>query len=355
MSVHIITGDCRDVLATLDTGSVQTCITSPPYFGLRSYLDRGDPEKVRELGAEQTVDAYVANLVAVFRGVWRVLRDDGTLWLNLGSSFQGKQELGIPWRVAFALQEDGYYLRSDIIWHKPNSMPENVRDRPTKAHEYIFLLTKQPRYFFDADAVKEAGVESKHQRSARIGGANGHTIRHSEGGMIGVSATRNIRSVWTIATHPYAGAHFAAFPPALVEPCVKAGTSEKGACSACGAPWVRVVERDLREGARRELGRGISLADSGLMPGKDNGQYDHHGDGLHLYTNRTTGWQPGCLCNESYPIPCVVLDPFAGAGTVGLVADRLGRDAVLVEVNEAYAAMARKRISGEAPMFVEVV
>jgi DNA modification methylase len=301
---------------------VQTCVTSPPYFGLRDY------GMADQIGLEQTPDAFVAELVAVFREVKRVLRDDGTLWLNLGDSYarQGGKEsnqprhwdgresdpgamhstrhvdnlggglkpkdlIGIPWRVAFALQADGWYLRQDIIWHKPNPMPESVKDRCTKAHEYIFLLTKSDRYFYDAEAVAEDST------GGTKGAAASFKREDSKRGAVGIAPnspmpthrpdrddtqydgpTRNRRSVWTVATKPYSGAHFATFPPDLIEPCILAGSKA--------------------------------------------------GD--------------------------VVLDPFGGAGTTGLVADRLGRDAILCELNPEYAKMAGERIAGENPMFTQV-
>jgi len=302
MTISILVGDCRQRLAELPAGSVQTCVTSPPYFGLRDYGHDG------QIGLEQTPDAFVAELVAVFREVKRVLRDDGTLWLNLGDSYAAnrsyqvtdnkhtdvgndmpmrvpdglkpKDLIGIPWRVAFALQADGWYLRQDIIWHKPNPMPESVKDRCTKAHEYIFLLSKSERYFYDADAILEPAEQTGRVRSDRMGG-NKYVegVKHSDGSVFTGSDTRNRRSVWTVATKPFAGAHFATFPPDLIEPCVKAGS------------------------------------------------------------------KPGDL----------VLDPFGGAGTTGLVADRLGRDAVLCELNPTYAELARERLTSENPMFTEVL
>lgn len=387
MSVEYLVGDVRDVLPTLDDQSVQCVVTSPPYFGLRDYgtaeweggdagcdhsqgrpgRKRADPADGlmengmgrnrdgvgamggdcrkcgarridRQIGLESSVEAYVAEMVAVFREVRRVLRDDGVLFLNLGDSYAAnrpyqvkdnkhtevgnympmrvpsglkpKDLIGVPWRVAFALQNDGWYLRSEIIWAKPNPMPESVRDRPTKAHETIFLLTKSPRYFWDREGSKEPAVEPSRQRYDRIGGANGHTVRHSKGYMIGASATRNMRSVWTIPTAPFPGAHFATFPPALVEKALNAATPEKGACPACGSPWVRAQER----------------AKGGPLP---------------------VEWFPTCSCNAGDPVPCVVLDPFAGAGTVSLVAERLGRDSIYIDLNPEYADMARERIEGK--------
>lgn len=230
---RILAGDCRASLEDLDAASVQCCVTSPPYWGLRSYLPDDDPDKAREIGTEETPELYVAHLLDAFRAVHRVLRDNGVLWLNLGDSYandtkwggssggkhaaglhgqsgvgrqkrktglKSKDLVGIPWLVAMALRADGWYLRSDVIWSKPNGMPERVTDRPTSAHEYLFLLTKSPQYFYDADAIKEPTVDE------------------------GEEADRNKRSVWTIPIQPYPDAHFAVMPPTLVEPCILAGS-----------------------------------------------------------------------------------------------------------------------------------
>jgi DNA modification methylase len=251
---EILQGDVRETLRALETGSVQTCVTSPPYFGLRDYGVSG------QIGLEPTPAEYVEQMVAVFREVRRVLRDDGTLWLNLGDSYAsgggtggtgketdytGKRSLpnkraeglkpkdliGIPWRVAFALQADGWYLRQDIIWHKPNPMPESVRDRCTKAHEYVFLLSKSERYFFDAEAMKEPSAQperaGKLERSFSTGKPDA-VLRQDVGRAVMRTETRNRRSVWTVATRPYKGAHFATFPPALIEPCILAGAPFNG-------------------------------------------------------------------------------------------------------------------------------
>lgn len=269
MTTKILIGDCREVLTTLPDKSVHCCITSPPYFGLRDYGVDG------QIGLEQTPDDYVNELVGVFREVKRVLRDDGTLWLNLGDSYAGsgkgigsdhgkavfsdenikktnwkstglkpKDLIGIPWRVAFALKTDGWYLRQDIIWSKNNPMPESVTDRCTKSHEYIFLLSKSKKYHYDADSIREP-----HKRLwDATNGGNLADIGHKKNGKIETKNThpkgyplpnplgRNKRSVWNINTKPYKGAHFATFPTALVEPCILAGTSEKGVCSECGSP-----------------------------------------------------------------------------------------------------------------------
>lgn len=321
MNVKILIGDCRDVLRRLPDASVQCCVTSPPYFNLRDYGVAG------QIGLEPTPDAFVAEMVAVFREVRRVLRDDGTLWLNLGDSYastvkgsggagksrlgpnrdlqnighqkfeprrfdmQGlkpKDLIGIPWRVAFALQADGWWLRSSIIWHKPNPMPESVRDRPTSAHENIFLLAKSERYFFDADAVRvpyardwdenNGGSWAQGKGDAQRVAERGKAGTHSGAYPMPDKGGANIRNVWTVATQPFSGAHFATFPPALIEPCIKAGS------------------------------------------------------------------RPGDT----------VLDPFGGAGTTGLVAGRLQRSAILIELNSDYVAMAERRIAREAGMFSAV-
>ena len=308
MSVKILIGDCRNLLREMPEKSVHTCVTSPPYFGLRDYgMDD-------QIGLEQTPEAFVAEMVAVFREVKRVLRDDGTLWLNLGdsyasyrdgkatpdttrgdsegtlvpkgsaknrmastfagSSIKHKDLIGIPWRVALALRADGWYLRQDIIWHKPNPMPESVTDRCTKAHEYIFLLSKSPQYYFDHEAIKEPVANSSISRlsqnnlpnqlgSDRVPFKTNGTMK-----AVGNTEIRNKRSVWTITTKPFKGAHFATFPPDLIEPCILAGCPEGG----------------------------------------------------------------------------TVLDPFGGAGTTGLVASNNNRNSILCELNPKYAQLALDRI-----------
>jgi DNA modification methylase len=319
----ILVGDVRQQLAGIADGSVQCCVTSPPYWGLRDYGHDG------QIGLEQTPDAYVAEMVGVFREVWRVLADDGVLWLNLGDSYAGsgkgrnadgsanvdpnskqatslgtiigtlhkstpdglkpKDLVGIPWRVAFALQADGWWLRQDIIWAKPNPMPESVTDRCTKAHEYLFMLSKSPRYYFDNIAIKEKGVMTNagsEQRDTRethgMGGGNDGINKAkarmktelSENGFV----MRNKRSVWTITTKPFKGAHFAVMPEALVEPCVLASS------------------------------------------------------------------RPNDL----------VLDPFTGSGTVGVVALKHGRNFIGTELNPEYAEIARNRVESSQPMFNNV-
>ena len=259
MNTHrIILGDCIKGMKTLPDGCVHTCVTSPPYFGLRDY---GNPDQI---GLERTPKEYVTKMIEVFREVRRILRDDGTLWLNLGDSYAGyhgnskvpddqapsnksgyienmrsstvgmsglkqKDLIGIPWRVAFALQEDGWYLRQDIIWHKPNPMPESVEDRCTKAHEYIFLLTKSPRYYYDHEVIKEpvasSTIDRLNQKNLENQVGSSRVPGKTNGNMKAVGGTekRNKRSVWTVNTKPFKGAHFATFPKDLIEPCVLAG------------------------------------------------------------------------------------------------------------------------------------
>jgi DNA modification methylase len=315
----ILVGDVRQQLAGIADGSVQCCVTSPPYWGLRDYGVDG------QIGLEQTPEAYVAEMVGVFREVWRVLANDGVLWLNLGDSYAGggnggggsyaserlgwskkgvmgghglkpKDLVGIPWRVAFALQADGWWLRQDIIWHKPNPMPESVTDRCTKSHEYLFLLTKSNRYYFDDLAIAEPattkpGATWAERKAAGATAGNvivGHETRNGTQRVVhgkGVTSNltrqdglRNKRSVWTINTKPFRGAHFAVMPEALVEPCVLASS------------------------------------------------------------------RPDDL----------VLDPFTGSGTVAVVALRHNRNFVGVELNPEYAEIARNRVESSQPMFNNV-
>lgn len=322
MNIKIILGDCRKSLRMLEDESVNTCVTSPPYFGLRDYGHEG------QIGLEQTPDEFVSELVSVFREVRRVLRNDGTMWVNLGDSYynyrpgkgqrQSRQSIasqkasvveecpkrgnkleglkekdliGIPWRVAFALQADGWYLRQDIVWSKPNPMPESVRDRCTKSHEYIFLLSKSQNYYFDNQAIKEPmsevskarmvrGVSDTHKNVNGAPGQSPHTINkpRENGEATDIPDTRNKRSVWDVATKPFSEAHFATYPPELIEPCILAGCPDGG----------------------------------------------------------------------------TVLDPFFGAGTTGLVSDRLGRNCVGLELNPEYADIAYRRLKQDGGILTSI-
>jgi hypothetical protein len=264
------------------------------------------------------------------------------------AGMKSKDMIGIPWMVAFALRADGWYLRSDIIWSKPNPMPESVTDRPTKSHEYVFLLTKKARYYYDADAIREPHktFEQESKRSnfndpvyydekapdqvgkSRIGRSRNEDFN---------SAGRNRRTVWEIATQPFPEAHFATFPEALVEPCIKAGTSERGCCAKCGAPWERLIEKDntlaeSRRGTKGYESRGLEAGNrfASETPG-------------YTTISKTLGWQPTCKCNSDI-VPCVVLDPFMGSGTTLKVARDLKRDAIGIEISPEYVKIARERL-----------
>ena len=506
MSERIINGGCREALAGLKAASVQCVVTSPPYWGLRDYGlepsvwgDRtcwgdgtfcahqwgdevpGDPRggsgpEAKEcyggqdgttnyarqvgrgqfcqvcgawlgcLGLEPTPELYVEHVVEVFRAVWRVLRDDGTVWLNLGDSYAGwggarqsaqfredgagarsaaafaranlnvpglkvKDLVGVPWRVAFALQADGWWLRRDVIWSKPNPMPESCRDRPTSAHEYVFLLTKsgastfwthrdhegarvQPEpdyrwrspdgtlesaepvegwrrfnlwgghdYFYDADAIREPPTGRTdpmrfwglgHEKQAQ-GMRNDAMRTYAKDGTQG----RNKRSVWVIATQAYPEAHFATFPEKLVEPCVLAGSSPM-ACAECGAPWQRVTEVDKTSAEAAEWRKRCGADLEGGYLGQaikdyETAQVDNASEVktrilAGLGSRRTVGWRATCECpSADAQGQCTVLDPFAGSGTVGVVAKRHVRDFVGIEANAEYCEMAERRIAKVAP------
>jgi len=320
---------------------VQTCVTSPPYWGLRDYKTDG------QYGLEKTFEEYVNTMVRVFRAVKNILRDDGTLWLNLGDTIKGKQLQGIPWRVAFALQADGWYLRQDIIWSKPNPMPESITDRCTKAHEYVFLLAKSERYYFDNEAVKEASQKFKNEgprtRTKGSGIAFEDAKKNGGGNQCEVTATRNRRSVWHVATRPYSGAHFATFPPALITPCILAGTSAKGCCSKCGAPWKRVVGRNDVDNKANEVIKASNVP--GLKRGTSHDRVRQLSGSTYQHVRGgTLGWQPSCDC-EAEVTPCTVLDPFMGSGTVAGVSMKHGRRYLGCEINPDSIKLQTDRIS----------
>lgn len=370
MSHLIINADSRQI--PLADQSVHCVVTSPPYWSLRDYGVSG------QVGLESTPEDYIANLVDVFREVRRVLRDDGVCWLNLGDTYaldskwggspgwrqtaeiagagasrrrraSGLRDgnlIGIPWRVALALQDDGWILRAEVIWSKRSPMPESVKTRPTRSHEQVFLLTKSQGYFYDWFAVTEKAT----QKSAGNGYVRPERMSWGERGP-SVSAEgyerRNLRTVWTLSSHPFKGGHFAAFPPKLVIPCVKAGTSEHGCCPRCGAQWVREVKKE-RVPTRPAVASKVYLEPP---VNQDSPVRSHAGDicgnrdpQRHVTRYVTAGWNPGCECGESSKTPAVVLDPFGGAGTTPLVAESLGRVGLATELSHEYCLMAEERI-----------
>jgi len=334
-----------------------------------------------QIGLESTPEEYVDTMVKVFSEVSRVLKPSGTLWLNLGDSYSGsgkgpskglnqeyhhlegystvpnglksKDLCGIPWRVAFALQADGWYLRQEIIWSKPNPMPESVKDRCTKAHESIFLLAhpeSKGKYYYDADAIREKSetqwnstqfvTEKRVQRD--IGKGFGNLNQGNSAHPDLERSGRNKRSVWNISLKPYSAAHFATFPPELPRTCILAGTSEKGVCPDCGLSWVRVVERDVSN-------RIPSSPQSKSAANRNRNDIDIMRCGDTFATN-TLAWKPQCDCS-SEPVPATVLDPFAGAGTTLMVANQLQRHAIGVELNPDYQKLGQDRIYDDAPLF----
>ncbi|MEM3486591.1 MAG: site-specific DNA-methyltransferase [Candidatus Methanomethyliaceae archaeon] len=393
MDWEIKTGNCLDVLKELPDQSVQCCVTSPPYWGLRDYglppakwpgveyapMAGLPPVAVLtwegQLGLEPTPEMYTAHLLAVFREVWRVLRNDGTLWLNLGDCYtsgnrdardpgrnkphsayedwrkgnrpktptglKDKDLVGIPWRVAFALQADGWYLRSDIIWEKTNAMPESVTDRPTKAHEYVYLLAKNKHYYYDAKAIKEPAAWERwgKQTTKKRNPGTVSWLPDKEKEELVKNTTKNKRSVWEIPTRPFPQAHFATFPVQLAETCILAGTSPY-VCPVCGTPWKRVIERtghvNKREPAHAYDNTSTKTDSTGWAP----------------VAVSTEKFEPACSCERNDGSgKCVVLDPFCGAGTTGVAALRHFRRFVGIEMNPEYVAMAERRIREDMPLF----
>ena len=435
--IEILVGDALTRLDEMPDKSVHCAVTSPPYWGLRSYhLTRwigGDPdcehlgkpirgensdstwgrpsrsaqkyqpvcrycgakeEQVSGgIGIEPDFLTHVDNLMAVFDEVWRVLRDDGTFWLNYGDAYAGsgrghtnnpgisdsyrrmgninrgnkgshdlkpnkdgslglkaKNLMLMPSRIAIAMQDRGWILRSEIIWAKTSPMPESVKDRPTNAHEKMFLFAKQPQYYYDHVAV------STPSKALNIPGnrTNGENQDRNDNDMAnrikanGMPLSANLRNVWNLNSSKFAGAHFALFPDKLVEPCVKAGTSEKGVCSECGAPHQRVYK--TRNATESELSRKSVTYRKKYPVGKLHDVSDRRQTNVGF---ETTGWKPTCKCDADI-VPATVLDPFCGAGTTALVADRLGRDAVMIEISEEYATMAKRRLIEDDPLRCKV-
>lgn len=427
-------GDVRQRLSDLPDASVHMVVTSPPFWGLRSYLDADDPAKALEIGAEGLHDCagwatgepcgdgcYICHLVEVAREVRRVLRPDGTFWLECGDSYNGSGGAGgdygkggiragqprwhgrrlrevrsagrcrgglkdkdlcmVPHRVALALQADGWWVRSDIVWHRENPMPSPVTDRPVSSHSYVFLLTKAKRYFYDAEAVREVATMRPQRRLQepgpdRVPRPSGHPPRTGNGREMREapaqeSSGRNARDVWTINTRGFGAQttqddHYATFPIDLPMRCILAGTSMHGVCPACGAPWAREVERtamEVRASAKRLHAQAKDRAHHRTATG---------GTMARPPMSRTVGWTPTCACmspdapcsacggsgseacarcggtgrDVPMPVPAVVLDPFLGSGTTALAARALGRRWIGIDLNESYADVQAERLGG---------
>lgn len=390
---QILIGDVRDQLATLPDCSVQCVITSPPYWGLRDYGVAG------QIGSEPTFEEYAQTMVDLFRDVRRVLRADGTLWLNLGDTYQcakgqargvdpkqparrhlrgarpndvrqslpAKNLIGIPWRVALALQADGWFLRQDLIWHKPSPMPSSAKDRFCTSHEYVFMLTKSPRYFFDWLGASEPASGNAHSRgrgNAKSRGLSRQTgVKANESWKVshsGIFTRRMGRSVWRITAQGYRGAHFAVYPPGLVERCLQAGTSSAGCCLECGRPLERTVERirvPTRPGTKTKLSRDRKTGEQlDELVGKPwaSAEVGNRDPLRHVTEYKTTGWVRRCDCPTAETVPCTVLDPFLGSGTTLAVAKEWGRSGIGIELNPDYAALARQRIGQAQPRMIEL-
>lgn len=344
-------GDAVDIPTRIKPNSVHCVVTSPPYWGLRSYFSSDE----NQLGLEKTPQLYIEHLVKIFSGIRKVLHPTGTVWLNINDTHcvpstkregelgmkpgvSAKNLIGIPWRLALALQADGWWLRCDIIWNKTNCLPEPVKDRPTRSHEYIFLLTKKAHYFYDNVAVYE-----KLQHGDHFAG-NRQKIAIESGGMFKGGHDRknkltgkNRRSVWNISTEPTTDPHYAAFPSKLAALCIKAGTPLKGCCSKCGNPIKRIV-KDLDERHWTEKRADGDKWATGKVWGRN--------DGGGSFTNElsTIGWEATCKCCVKI-IPCTVLDPFMGRGTVALTAETLGRNWVGAELGEESCELIKQNLT----------
>lgn len=373
--MNLIQADAR--IIPLAGQSVHMVATSPPYWGLRDY---GIPD---QLGLEPAPDDYIAAMMEVMDELWRVLRDDGTCWINIGDNYAGsgkgawavkgpqkevyipepgsaaakvgrdsvlpaKNLMLMPFRFALAVQERGWIVRQDIIWHKPNPMPESVKDRPTTAHEHVFLMSKRARYFYDGDAIREKQTGGTHQRGNGARPKDDKDRDRSRASRVHanmsgpVSGGRNCRSVWTVATQPYPGAHFATFPEKLVGRMIKAGASEKGCCPECGNQWERVVEKGPLAGIEGQGGDNYVLPKAQVAAGT---RIKGRSDGWkpnHYHPRATTGWRPTCE-HDLEPVPAIVLDPFVGSGTTNLVARKLGRRAIGLDLSFEYLRLAQER------------
>ena len=379
-STKILIGDCREKLRELPDNSVHCVVTSPPYWGQRDYGKGG-------IGFERYFEDHLKTLCGVFDEVRRVLRKDGSLWFNYGDCYYGgnrgavpgdaervresspiqnkhkgslqlkaspnrlpqrgvknKDMMLIPEQMALAFRARGWWARSRVVWYKRNPMPDSALDRPSRTYEDIYIFTKSRLCYYDHVAVRVPSSTNSHPRrkDGREGLTKGHdpNNRWHEGrrGIPGLYETASMRNVWEITAEPFLGTHFATFPKAVVTPCIKAGTSEKGACVECGSPYRRRVKRGYSAPSDRKVDDVKSIERR-----RDSAGFGHR----FLVNYHTVGWTKTCKCETNKTKPCVVLDPFGGSGTVGLVAQALGRDSILIEMNPEYAEMARDRIYKE--------
>lgn len=421
MKLEILQGDVFKMLPKIQPGSIDCVVTSPPYWALRSYLPKGHELKKFELGSEPTPQDYIANMIRVFSLVRDTMADHATCWVNIGDTYAVGMCL-IPQRLAIALSEDGWIVRSVIVWHKPAPMPASVsgwmwrkcrvkvadrkmrradssahrprlpvngqgydwadavtgestaqwRDcpgcakcepnnglalrrgswRPTSAWEPILMLAKSAKYFADGESVKQpiASATTERNQYTRVMDVEDepYTAQHDHDNW-GDGAGANLRDVWTIASEPLREKHFAAYPSKLVENCLKAGTSQRGYCVACGAPWVRVVEQ-VDTGKKQKMADGWDTGEGAHGAIHRNGRQQGE-TGVPVMASQTIGWKPSCTCPPAEPRPGRVLDPFAGSGRTLITARRLGLDAVGVELNPEYAAMAERLAREDMPLF----
>lgn len=431
-------GDSLDLIKRLPDNSVDTVITSPPYYGLRDYGTGtwmgGDPNckhkpgdtptkrgvksstlggsknvghqhegyksvcgkcgalRVdKQIGLERSLNQYIKRLTVIFKEVLRVLKPTGICWINIGDSYNGypgnagqpqtldknrkekyvrrptgygltvkklknKDLMGVPWMLAFALRDIGFYLRQDIIWDKKNCLPESVTDRFTKSHEYIFMMTKSDRYFFDQESVKEPAIyaDSGYEYKGK-GEFNGKTRDFiGREAFRAITEKRNKRDVWRVPTKSFPEAHFAVFPDDLIEPCVKSATSEKGVCCTCAKPWERIVEKmdDVGNDGETESMYSEKFSAGRLAKKRQAAREKGY---EYVAMTRTVGWQPTCKCKENTPVPAVVLDIFMGAATTAVVSKRLNRNFIGFELNPDYIKLSENRMQKEFGLFHESI
>lgn len=419
----IALGEALKLLKKMPSEIVNCTVTSPPYFRLRDYGVEG------QIGMEETPEKFIRKLVRIFNEVYRVTTKDGTLWLNIGDSYNNnsignrnelysngrkkKSQIGkrtdtykrgilkslkqkdlisIPWMLAFALRKSGWYLRQDIIWHKPNPMPESVTDRCSKAHEYVFLFSKSKKYFFDNYAIQEVATgfdnrkdiftkgsqkysngyfpsDVKNQsvalkrhlwwrfKNLQENGQQNHSMheRRAEGQADEVYPFRNKRSVWTVPTQAFSEAHFATFPERLAWLCISAGSSEQGCCSKCHKQYTRVLKPT--EEYAKILGKGYFAhandAEAGMQQMRGNGVSEKlKSAGSNCAQYESVGWKAGCKCKDAEIIPAVIFDPFAGAGTAPLVGRKLQRNFYAIELKPAYKKLSDDRLKKELGLFI---